>query len=288
VDEPPRGREEEPTAAVAAESPPERPFRGPLESALRHPFLVIVPVVVLVGIAAVIGYTRDPTYTAEARVNVGRIDVPAYTLQGVIIGNATLASGYSRTIGAEPVVGPAANAVGLSPDEARDRLTASPIPESTLIRVEAEGPDEPDAVRLANAGARSLINYVEDLNRAQETSGALRQFRTARARVERARTALERLQRNPNPSIRRVERARLELAAATLQAETIGNQYRALQGGPEAQDLLQFVAPAAEADSDRRSVFQRLILIGLAAGLLVGLLLALLRENAHLIGRSGT
>ena len=279
----------EPAAPDAAvPPPPERPFRGPLESALRHPFLAIVPVVVLVGVAAAIGLTRDPTYTAEARISVGRVDVPAYTLQGVIIGNGTLASGYSRTIDAEPVVGPAGNAVGLSPSQARDRLSASPIPETTLIRVEADGPNQKDAVKLANAGSRSLINYVEDLNREQESSGLLRQFRVARARAERAKTTLDRLLEDPRPSRAALEKARLNLATAQLESETIGNQYRATQGGPESQDLLQFVAPAAEATSDRRSTFERLLLIGLAAGVLVGLALALLRENSHLIGRKGT
>jgi uncharacterized protein involved in exopolysaccharide biosynthesis len=276
---------EEPADAGA---PPERPFRGPLESALRHPFLATIPVIVLVGIAAFIGLTRDPTYTAESRISVGRVDVPAYTLQGVIVGNATLASGYARTIDAEPVVGPAGNAVGLSPSEARDRLSASPIPETTLIRVEADGPDQAQAVRLSNAGSRSLINYVEDLNRQQQSSGLLRQFRAARARVERSKTTVDRLAANPRPNRARLEKARLDFASAQLQADTLGNQYRALQGGPDAQNLLQFVAPAAEAKSDRRSMFQRLLLIGLAAGVLVGLALALLRENSHLIGRRGT
>lgn len=279
----------EPAPALADVDPSDRPtFRGPLESALRHPLLAIVPTIVLVGVAAAIGLTRDPTYTAESDISVGRVDVPAFTLQGVTIGNATLASGYARTIDAEAVVGPAGNAVGLSPSEARDRLSASQIPKSTLIRVEADGPNQTDAVSLANAGSRSLINYIEDLNREQQTSGLLRQFRSARGRLERAKTTLERALRDPRPSDTRVEKARLDLAAAQLQAETIGNQYRSLQGGPEPQNVMQLIAPAAEAKSDRRSMFQRLLLIGMAAGILVGLTLALLRENSRLIGRRGT
>jgi len=248
----------------------------------------MVPILALVGIAAVVGLTRDPTYTADSRISVGRVDVPAATLPAVLVANATLAAGYARTIDAEPVAGPAGDAVGLSPAEARDRLSASPIRSTTLIRVEAEGPDQTDAVRLSNAGARSLINYVEDLDRRQETSGVLRRFRIARARAERSKTILERLRRTPNVNRARLEKARLDLGSASLQAETVGNEYRALGGGSDAQDLLQFVAPAAEATSDRRSTVERLLLIGLVAGVLVGLLLALLRENSHLIGRRGT
>jgi len=269
-------------------TPPGRQFRGPLESALRHPLVATLPIVALVGIAAVIGLTRDPTYTANSSVSVGRADVPAAALRGVLAANAALAAGYARTIDAEPVVRPAGDAVGLSPSEVRDRLSASPVDSTTLIRIEAEGVDEAGAVRLSNAGARSLINYVEDLNRRQDTGGVLRRFRAARARVERAKTILDRLERDPSPSRARLEQARLDFASASLQAETVGNEYRALRGGPEARTIVQFVAPAADARSDRRSTLERLLLIALAAGVLVGVALALVLENSHLVGRKGS
>src|SRR4051812_24345023 len=89
-----------PDRALAA--PREPVFRGPLESMLLPPILVVVPVLLCVGVAVIAGLVRQPTYSAEARINVGRTDVPAYTLQGTTIGNATLASSYSRAVPAQP------------------------------------------------------------------------------------------------------------------------------------------------------------------------------------------
>ena len=82
---------------------------------------------------------RDAVYSAEARVNVGRVDVPAYTLQGVTVGNATLAASYARALAAPEVIERAARDAGVPVDEARGNLTGSQIPKSTLIRIEADG-----------------------------------------------------------------------------------------------------------------------------------------------------
>src|SRR2546423_10055979 len=86
------------TVGPAYDPPPKQPFVGPLESVIRNPIAAVVPVVVLVGIALLIGLSRSPTYTAESRVSVGRVDVPAFTLQNVVAGNQALAAGYARAI----------------------------------------------------------------------------------------------------------------------------------------------------------------------------------------------
>ena len=74
-------------------------FVGPLESVFRYPLFAIVPVVALVLAGLAVGLLRSPVYTAEARISVGRVDVPAYTLQGVTVGNSTLAASYARALG---------------------------------------------------------------------------------------------------------------------------------------------------------------------------------------------
>src|SRR5436305_9412143 len=79
-------------------------FRGPLESVLLAPLAVMLPIIVLVGVAVAAGLLRSPVYSSEARINVGLADVPAFTLQGTTMGNATLAASYARAIGAPDVV----------------------------------------------------------------------------------------------------------------------------------------------------------------------------------------
>ena len=52
---------------------------------------------------------------------------------------------------------------------------------------------------------------------------------------------------------------------------------------PPPENLLQLVVPAASAESDEASVLQRSVLIGLVAGLILGVALALLRANGHMV-----
>jgi hypothetical protein len=261
-------------------------FRGPLESAMRHRGLTLAPVFLFVLAGVAIGLLRDPVYDSEARVSVGRVDAPVYTLDDMLIANATLARNYARVLVAEPVVAPAARRVGISREEALDRLSGSPVPGSSLISVIAEGGSDDEAVALANAGARRLIVYVEELNRRQATNNLLSRFRSAAARYDRAQERLRRLRRDPRASRRELAAARLDFFTEQARTEGTRTQYRNNEGGLPSKGLLQLAVPAVDADSDRWSVLQRLALIGLGAGLVAGLGLALLRENRRLIARA--
>jgi hypothetical protein len=296
VEEPPAPAEEKPAPVDEKPAPVEdRPapvaekrapatFVGPLEAMLRHPFLTLLPILLAIGAAVYFGIDRKPEYTSEARISVGRADVPAYTVQNVVIGNSTLAAGYARAIGAPGVVEPAGRAVAVGPKTARSRLKASPIPGSTLIRVEAKGPSEQAAVDLANAGSKSLVTYVTKLNAEQEPNDLLTSYRRARTRVARLQQRLTALNRGGRRNRERARRVELDLEVATLRASTLGDQYRGAQANT-VESLLQVISPADEATSDQSSFLQRLILLAAAAGLLIGMTLALLRANARLIGR---
>jgi len=272
-------------APSAAEVPPASPFSGPLESALRHPFLVILSTVLLLGAAAAVGLTRDPVYSSEARVSVGRVDVPAYTLQGVIVGNSDLAVSYARAIGAQPVVDGAARSAKTSVAFTRAHLSASPVPGSTLIQIESEGDTRAQAVALANGAAQGLIDFVTQINTQPDSAPLLGRYRSALAKVDRAQRQVERARRFGNQDPDALQRAQRGEIAARLAASTIGNQYRSEQGTSGVAPSLRLIVSAVTADSDRSSVFQRLLFIGLVAGVLLGLALALLRANRRLIGR---
>ena len=269
-------------APAAPPEPPDSGFVGPLESVFRFPLLAIVPVVALVLAGLAVGLLRSPVYTAEARISVGRVDVPAYTLQGVTVGNTTLAASYARALGAPNVVDRAARAAGISPDEARENLAASQIPNSTLIRIEAEGDSAGEAERLANAAAAQLIQYVTRLNVRQQDDTQLARFRRAQAQAERARTRLVRIARE-RPNSAAAEDARLDFRTAALHARTVAARVVQATAAPSAENLLQLVVPAANAESDKGDVLQESLLIGLAAGIVLGFALAMLRANSTLI-----
>jgi hypothetical protein len=264
-----------------AEEPPRRGrphVAGPLEAFLRHPIIAILPILLLTGGAVYLGVERDPEYTAKARVNVGRTDVPAYTLQNVVIGNQAIAASYSRVVGTEPVTTRAGRISGVGAGEAQDRLSASPVPQSTLIQVEATGMNERDAVALANAGAESLIRYVQKTERQGGSRELLNRYRVAQRRVSQLERRVQTLstgKKNRN----KLQDAQVDLDAARLTAQNAANTYRLNEGASPASASLTLIAPAADADSDYREKLEQLILLGVVGGLVIGLGLALLRAN---------
>jgi hypothetical protein len=155
------------------------------------------------------------------------------------------------------------------------------VPSSTLIQVEATGPNERDAVALANSGSESLIRYVQRIEKQGGAREALATYRRNQARV----VALQRrVQSLSRPAAARKQRAKLQkasvdLEAAKLEAENSANLFRAAEGAAPASASLSLIAPAADARSDYRDKLQQLILLGIAAGLVLGLALALLRAN---------
>jgi capsular polysaccharide biosynthesis protein len=247
--------------------------------------LTLLPVLLLVGGAVYIGVARDPEYTAKSRVNVGRADVPAFYLQQVTTGNAALAGSYARTISTAPVIRGAAREARIPATEARDALVATPLPSSTLIQVEAKWTSSAGAVALANAAGQSLINYVDRVNRTDESDRLLRRYRKAQAAVQRAQDRVASLFR-AQPGQRRVpelRRAQLAVDARTLKASNLASRYRDASVASSNTSQLTLIAPAASAKSDQRQVLERLLIIGLVAGLVLGLALALTSANWHLL-----
>ena len=262
----------------------DRPPRlvGPLESMLRYPLLTFLPLVALLAAGAYIGLARKQEYTAQARLNVGRVNVPAYSLQNVIQGNATLAVSYARAIEAPAVLAPAARHVKISLGTARDRLVATPVPGSTIIRIDATGPSAAKATALANAASDSLRAYVVRLNQNSGTNAVLRRYTASQVAVQRAQSRFDRARASGNGALE----AKVALRSAQLRSSSIEDQYRTVINEQAPRNLVQVLAPATTADSDRNSRLQKLLLIGGVAGLALGLVLAMLVANREAISHS--
>jgi capsular polysaccharide biosynthesis protein len=269
------------SADAREDGPP--PLAGPVESILRAPILTFAPAVLLVFVAIVVAGLRTPVYTASASINVGRVDVPAFTLQGVTIGNATLALGYSRFVAAQPVIHAAAAAARIPDAEAESHLTASPVPNSTLIVVEAKGHSSRGAQQLANGAAQGLIAYVRALTSRQQQTGVLNSYRDALAVTNRRQKILESLMRTHSAGSAVVEQAQLDYQTAKLRSTSLGNRYLSQEVSPAPQNLLQLAVPATDASSDLISMLERMILVAIAAGLVAGVALALWSANRPLL-----
>ena len=131
---------------------------------------------------------------------------------------------------------------------------------------------------LANAAQRVLVAYVKHLNRVNPDSARLlAQYQRASLERLRIAAALARAKVAPPPG--GLDDLNGRYAAANLQVRTLSGLYRDSQQGQAATDVLQVISPATSASSDAGALRQRLLFVGLLAGLAAGLALALLTER---------
>ena len=268
---------EDPTFVRYPTPAPRRPPGvGVFEAILRSLPLVILPVLLLVGGAVAYGLTREPTYTSEARLNVGGLSLTTETIPGYTTAVQQLSVSYARAIDAAPVVEPVARKFGLTPQEVAHRVSATPIQGSPVLRVRATSKDAGEARRLADATATSLTNYAIELNNGSaESARFYKDFKKATKQMEAAGAEAQR----HNPGSSKYEAAKTREDIARLNAQTAGALYQRAISGRSTLNLVQKLAPAAPATSDRNSVLQQFIAGGLIAGLLIGIGLAVLRAN---------
>jgi hypothetical protein len=277
------------TTTIVVASKPE-PV-GPLLSVLRHPLAALVPLVAMVGVAAAIGLSHGATYTADALLSVGRVNVPAFTLQGVIQGNATLAANYARAIKAPAVYESAARRARVTASTANSDLTASPIPESTLIRVEAMSGGRDEAIAIANGGGRALIRYVQTLNRDPISARLLDQYRQVQVRLTQLHERIAALNAHPGKSVakflRSLGNANVDLQTTSLRSLDLQSEYQAARANQPSPAIVQLLSPATTASSDHTSVLEQVLLVGGVVGAVLGVIFALMLENREWLRRTG-
>lgn len=249
-------------------------------------WIVLLAVVLFVAIGAAVALVRTPTYTATARLAVGRIDITSPgALSGYAVATQALATGYSRTITAQAVAKPVAAKNSLSVKEVQSSVTATPVAESPIFRVDATSSSADQAVSLANDSSHALVEYAAHLNQDNPDSSRLyRQYRTAsvlrKIAKQELHTAVEAVGSESSVSATTdVAKAQSNFDAADLRVNALGKAYTASVQGQAATQLVQVISPATDATSDRGSVLMILAFVGIVIGLLVGGALATLRES---------
>jgi hypothetical protein len=263
------------------------PFK--VRDAVReHWVLVLLPVVLLMAAAAAYAMQRTPTYTAQSKLTLGQLDVAAQAPSYVTAAQG-LAATYSQAIHAGAVTKPAGKALGIPPLEASKRLVASPIGQTPLFLIDAKGPSSHEAIKLANAGARALVRYVDGLNASSSgVNSSLRAFKRASEQQHRAAIAVQEAQvayqRHPSFKSRQaVTRALQRSDSAKLRVTVLASVYGNAKRVGATSNVLQILAPANSATNDRDSVLQKVLFIAAAAGLAIGVALAVragIREPA--------
>lgn len=272
-------REDEPVAAGTA---------GLLDSLRRHWVPVAAIAVALTLIGALAGFLQPATHTAEARVAVGKGDLTSGAIAGFPLAARELASNYSRYINDTGVAGDAV------PDGAT--LSASPIPESNVIRIRAESRDEAQATAVAAQAAADLVAAV-NTNDAERGSGAtldgLRAahdtLREATSVFEHYTSLLARQSANPATPAGELEGTRAKLNAAITEKEIAQAKVEAIQTkyirqvseDSQAANLV-LVREASLVGSSRPGAIQRGAILGLGVGVLAGC------ASALVLSRRGT
>ena len=253
---------------------------------LWHWWIVLLSVVVCVAIAVAAALQRNPDYTATSKLAIAGIDISAPgALSGYATATEALAAGYSRTVTALAVAKPVSEKTGISVKDVQDHVTATPIKESPVFRIEATSPDSDQAIDLANFSARALVRYAAKLSESSpDTDRLYKRYREAlidrkqaKQQLNSARTDAE--ERETPAAEEDVNVARAEVEAATLRVDALGQAYTLSVQGQVSTRLIQVISPATSAVSDRRSTFIVYVVIGFVVGLLIGAALAFIRES---------
>lgn len=249
------------------------------EAVRRHPFLAVLPLVILTAAGILVGLSRHPVYTATTRMYVQVPSGEPSTLFAVTDAASGLASAYSRAIAATSVGNAVARDLKSDPAAAGGTTSATPVPDSPIVKVTGQTSSDRSAVRLANVAADELAKYINNLNTSNTASqSALAAFSAATHRVARARANVVDAQRAvaqfPSTAAKtQLESARAAYEVAQLRQSAAKARFTSLQSGQ--QPSLEPLRRATGATNDRKSKLELYGFAGFLAGALAGCALAL-------------
>jgi hypothetical protein len=259
----------------------------PFAALRRHWFVALVPVILFVAGAVVLGTKRPPRYSTTANLSVGHVYVnSAAGIPTIIDATQSLAGVYSRAIHSDTVSRDTRRLLK-NQDSApvAGTLSATPIPDTPLIKVSAESSSGREAVLLANAGATALAAYVNRQVRDNGASATLsRRYREAALVYRQRLDTRNRLKHRYNNRPTRKNKAARDRAAAAadtafLRREALQASYEAAVQGGTSSIGVEVFSNATSAASDRTEKMQLFVFVGLLGGLAAGAALALLRAS---------
>lgn len=251
-----------------------------LASLRRHwiPALLITVLATLCGIG--LAMMRPTSYTGETRLAIGKGEMSALNIPGYPTASKEMAANYSRWVTDQGVS-------GIKPPAGTSALSASPIPESSIIRIEAKADDPDTAVKASQIAADALQNEVNKARTENDPATVLKEIvakspALAKAQAGAAGTLAKYnrdLGNNASAAVIAAdleEFARTDTVRAQLQAEQDArlDKYRRLVSQDSTEADLRTIGQGAQlVGNDRNSSLQRGALIGFAGGGLLSLLL---------------
>src|SRR5439155_19556191 len=133
---------------------------APSAAAIARPLLVLLPVLTFLFPSLVVAFTKEPVHTAEARLLVGGFDAQAQAIPGFVSAAQSLASTYARLVGTPAIADGVLADLKLPKGSANGHISATSVPQSSIIRVEGTGKNRAEALRYAQAAADGLLSYA--------------------------------------------------------------------------------------------------------------------------------
>jgi capsular polysaccharide biosynthesis protein len=252
---------------------------APGEAMRRHPMFLVAPAAVLAVLAGILGLHASTTYTATAQLVVQPLAPTVSQLPGAVQAAQDQATNESRLVESSGVTVPLAQAFHTTPTSIASHISATPIPGSTVISLDAQASSARTAVALANAAAAAFSHYVnEELQSTAASDAVLNRYEKAAASLTRARdlkVALEAARTSPAGLVR----ATAAVAAAQVRADALGSEYQSAILALATAPAVKSFSSATNASSNRASRFELYVLGGLIVGLLLGAAAAITWAN---------
>jgi hypothetical protein len=267
-----------PTAPQSVFEPPEGRL---FEAISKNKGLIAICAIACAVIGAVYGYTRPVTYEAAATLQIGQVNPNSPGFASYTQSASSLATAFSRSVTAEPVLQQIEDKLEIPPQKAARRLSAEPVPLSPIFRVIATGPSPKGAKELADVAAAGVISYAEKSNSANPQAGALlTSYRQAALKLRKAKAEAEALGKDKKASPEKRLKAEARQSAAQVKLKAIGAAYVAtVTSQPPREGFVSLLSGAATASGDRKSTVQMYGFVGLLAGIVLGCAAASLRER---------
>jgi len=268
-----------PEPASRVSSAPSHPRTTPGEAIRRHPLIVLVPGIVLALLGAALGLRTTATYTASAQLVVEPLAPTVSQLPSAVQAAEDQATNESRLISSSGVTVPLAREFATTPADIVKRVSATPIPSSTVITLDAEADSAHGAVALVNAAATTFAHYVNiELQSAAQAETVLRRYEAAQARLAETRNAKQALEAK-HVGVNGLVPAEAAVAAAQVRANALGAQYESTIQALATAPAVKPFSSASKASSNRDSRIELYVLAGLIVGLLLGAATALMLAN---------
>ncbi len=237
---------------------------------------IVVPAVLFLAIGVAIGFGRNPTYTAQSSLIIGTANPASPNFGGNVVAAGSLATAYSRTILATPVVAEVSQTLNLSRGTVSSNLSSAPVPDSPAFNIVATAKSASLAIQLANTASTAVLHYLKLLN--SPTSGTqslLTDYGAASVKVDSDNTALAAAQTAGNQQA--ISTAKAKRDRDQLVLNSLGAAYTAsLQANPPTTGV-STLTTADGASNDRKSTIELLGFIGFVVGAVIGVALAMLR-----------